>query len=283
MKKENWFLLNKFMVKEHIQNALKEDIGFIDITTDILTENKSLKLNLISKDNGIICGLEVFELVFKELSNDIKIKFFFKDGDEIKNGDIVAELEGNASTLLIGERTALNYLQRMSGIATLTGKYQKILDKYGIKITDTRKTTPCFRLFEKYAVMVGGASPHRFNLSDCVMIKDNHITYAGSISNAVEKIRKSLSHTHKIEVECETLEQVAEALNVGVDIIMLDNMSLENMKKAVGLIDKKAIVEASGNITYEKLDDIAKTGVDIISTSAIVACANTFDLSLKHV
>lgn len=271
------------MVKEHIQNALKEDIGFIDITTDILTENKSLKLNLISKDNGIICGLEVFELVFKELSNDIKIKFFFKDGDEIKNGDIVAELEGNASTLLIGERTALNYLQRMSGIATLTGKYQKILDKYGIKITDTRKTTPCFRLFEKYAVMVGGASPHRFNLSDCVMIKDNHITYAGSISNAVEKIRKSLSHTHKIEVECETLEQVAEALNVGVDIIMLDNMSLENMKKAVGLIDKKAIVEASGNITYERLDDIAKTGVDIISTSAIVACANTFDLSLKHV
>lgn len=276
-------MLNKFMVKEHIQNALKEDIGFIDITTDILTENKSLKLNLISKDNGIICGLEVFELVFKELSNDIKIKFFFKDGDEIKNGDIVAELEGNASTLLIGERTALNYLQRMSGIATLTGKYQKILDKYGIKITDTRKTTPCFRLFEKYAVMVGGASPHRFNLSDCVMIKDNHITYAGSISNAVEKIRKSLSHTHKIEVECETLEQVAEALNVGVDIIMLDNMSLENMKKAVGLIDKKAIVEASGNITYERLDDIAKTGVDIISTSAIVACANTFDLSLKHV
>ncbi len=276
-------MLNKFMVKEHIQNALKEDIGFIDITTDILTENKSLKLNLISKDNGIICGLEVFELVFKELSDDIKIKFFFKDGDEIKNGDIVAELEGNASTLLIGERTALNYLQRMSGIATLTGKYQKILDKYGIKITDTRKTTPCFRLFEKYAVMVGGASPHRFNLSDCVMIKDNHITYAGSISNAVEKIRKSLSHTHKIEVECETLEQVAEALNVGVDIIMLDNMSLENMKKAVGLIDKKAIVEASGNITYERLDDIAKTGVDIISTSAIVACANTFDLSLKHV
>ena len=275
-------MLNKFMVKEHIKNALKEDIGFIDITTDILTEDKNIKLKLISKDEGIICGLEVFEAVFKELSESVNIKFLFKDGDTVKKGDVIAELDGLASALLIGERTALNYIQRMSGIATLTNKYQKVLDKYGVKITDTRKTTPCFRLFEKYAVIIGGATPHRFNLSDCVMIKDNHIAYAGSITNAVEKIRKNISHTHKIEVECETLEQVREALNAKADIIMLDNMSLSLMKEAVSIIDKKVIVEASGNVTYDRLEDIAKTGVDVISTSSIVACAKTLDLSLKH-
>ncbi len=246
-----------------------------------MAENENLNLYLISKDNGIICGLEVFETVFKELSDDVKIRFFYKDGDEVKTGDKIAEIIGKASTLLTGERTALNYIQRMSGIATLTNKYQKILDKYGVKITDTRKTTPCFRIFEKYAVMVGGATPHRFNLSDCVMIKDNHISYSGSIKNAVEKIRKNISHTHKIEVECETIEQVKEALNAKADIIMLDNMSLKDMKKAVDIIDKRAIVEASGNVTYERLEDIAQTGVDIISTSAIVACAKTLDLSLK--
>lgn len=271
------------MVKEHVKNALKEDIGFIDITTDVLTKNENLKLNLISKDDGIICGLEVFEIVFKELSQDVQIKFFFNDGDKIKKGDKVAELEGNASALLIGERTALNYIQRMSGIATLTNKYQQVLDKYGVKITDTRKTTPCFRLFEKYAVMTGGAIPHRFNLSDCVMIKDNHIAYAGSIKKAVETVRKHISHTHKIEVECETIEQVKEALDSKADIIMLDNMPSEIMKEAVELINKNAITEASGNVTYERLEEIAQTGVDVISTSAIVACAKTFDLSIKHV
>ncbi len=274
-------MLNKFMVKEHVRNALKEDIGFIDITTDTLVEDKNLRLNLIAKADGIICGLEVFEIVFKELSEDFKIKFYFKDGDTIKKGDKVAEVEGLASTILIGERTALNYIQRMSGIATLTNKYQKVLDKYGVKITDTRKTTPCFRLFEKYSVMVGGAIPHRFNLSDCVMIKDNHISYAGSITKAVEKIRACISHTHKIEVECETLDQVKEAISCKADIIMLDNMSNDMMAEAVKIIDKQAIVEASGNVTYERLEEIAKTGVDIISTSAIVAGAETLDLSLK--
>ena len=199
----------------------------------------------------------------------------------MKKGDKVAEVEGLASTILIGERTALNYIQRMSGIATLTNKYQKVLDKYGVKITDTRKTTPCFRLFEKYSVMVGGATPHRFNLSDCVMIKDNHISYAGSITKAIEKIRACISHTHKIEVECETLDQVKEAISCKADIIMLDNMSNDMMAEAVKIIDKQAIVEASGNVTYERLEEIAKTGVDIISTSAIVAGAETLDLSLK--
>lgn len=274
-------MLNKFMVKEHVRNALKEDIGFIDITTDTLVEDKNLSLNLIAKADGIICGLEVFEIVFKELSEDFKIKFYFKDGDTIKKGDKVAEVEGLASTILIGERTALNYIQRMSGIATLTNKYQKVLDKYGVKITDTRKTTPCFRLFEKYSVMVGGATPHRFNLSDCVMIKDNHISYAGSITKAVEKIRACISHTHKIEVECETLDQVKEAISCKADIIMLDNMSNDMMAEAVKIIDKQAIVEASGNVIYERLEEIAKTGVDIISTSAIVAGAEALDLSLK--
>ena len=274
-------MLNKFMVKEHVRNALKEDIGFIDITTDTLVEDKNLRLNLIAKADGIICGLEVFEIVFKELSEDFKIKFYFKDGDTIKKGDKVAEVEGLASTILIGERTALNYIQRMSGIATLTNKYQKVLDKYGVKITDTRKTTPCFRLFEKYSVMVGGAIPHRFNLSDCVMIKDNHISYAGSITKAVEKIRACISHTHKIEVECETLDQVKEAISCKADIIMLDNMSNDMMAEAVKIIDKQAIVEASGNVTYERLEEIAKTGVDIISIGALTHSVKAFDISLK--
>lgn len=281
MNRENWFLLNKFIIKEHVQNALKEDIGFFDITTEnLVSTNQILKTYLRAKAEGVICGLTVFKTVFKELSNDICIKFLFNDGDIVKNGDTVAEIEGPAQAILIGERTALNYIQRMSGIATETRKYQNVLDKYGVKISDTRKTTPNFRLFEKYAVMQGGATPHRFNLSDCVMIKDNHIGYAGSISKAVEMIKPKLSHTHKIEVECETLQQVQEALNCKVDIIMLDNMSNDLMKQAVELINKKAVVEASGNVSFDRLEEIAKTGIDIISSSSIVAGAKTLDLSL---
>ena len=219
-------------------------------------------------------------MVFKILSPSINIKFYFNDGDVIKKGDKIADIEGPARYILMGERTALNYVQRMSGIATETNKYQKAVGEYKARIVDTRKTTPGFRAFEKYSVKTGGGSLHRFNLSDCAMIKDNHIKYAGSLTKAVEKLRQHISHAHKIEVECDTLEQVQEAINCKADIIMLDNMTNEQIKNAVQLINKRAIVEASGNVNLDTLRDIAKTGVDIISSSAIVAKAPTLDLGL---
>lgn len=274
-------MLNKFYVQEHVKNALIEDIGFGDITTENLAgENDFLSAELNTRDDGVLCGCEVFKTVFKSLCDDVKIKFYFKDGDKIHKGDKIADISGSAKCLLIGERTALNYIQRMSGIATETRKYQDAISPYKAKIVDTRKTTPNFRAFEKYSVKVGGGALHRFNLSDCAMIKDNHIKLAGSITDAVMKLRTNLSHAHKIEVECDTLEQVKEAVAVRADIIMLDNMSLENMKEAVKIIDNKAIVEASGNVRLETVNKIASTGVDIISSSAIVAKAPTLDLAL---
>ena len=275
-------MLDRFLIDKYVLSALEEDIGFGDITTDNLaTEKDVLEAKLNTRSEGIVCGLKVFERVFKNLSDDVEIKFYFKDGDKIKAGDTIAELKGSASAILKGERTALNFAQRMSGIATETRKYQDAIGE-GLKarISDTRKTTPNFRVFEKYAVYVGGACIHRFNLADCAMIKDNHIKLAGSLTKAVEKIRKNISHTHKIEVECDTLEQVKEAVACGADIIMLDNMSCEAMKKAVEIIDGKAITEASGNVNLSTVHAIAEVGVDIISSSAIVAKAPTLDLAL---
>ena len=275
-------MLDRFLIDKYVLSALEEDIGFGDITTDNLaTEDDVLEAKLNTRSDGIVCGLKVFERVFKNLSDDVEIKFYFKDGDRIKAGDTIAELKGSASAILKGERTALNFAQRMSGIATETRKYQDAIGE-GLKarISDTRKTTPNFRVFEKYAVYVGGACIHRFNLADCAMIKDNHIKLAGSLTKAVEKIRKNISHTHKIEIECDTLEQVKEAVDCSADIIMLDNMSCETMKKAVELIDGKAIVEASGNVNMSTVHAIAEVGVDIISSSAIVAKAPTLDLAL---
>ena len=219
-------------------------------------------------------------MVFKILSPKVEVKFYFNDGDEIKKGDKLADITGPARYVLMGERTALNYIQRMSGIATETNKYQKAIGDYKAKIVDTRKTTPGFRAFEKYSVKTGGGSLHRFNLSDCAMIKDNHIKYAGSLTKAVEKLRQHISHAHKIEVECDTVEQVKEAIACGADIIMLDNMSNETMSECVKLIDGKAIVEASGNVHLSTVSSIAACGVDIISSSAIVAKAPTLDLGL---
>ena len=275
-------MLDRFLIDKYVLSALEEDIGFGDITTDNLaTEKDVLEAKLNTRSEGIVCGLKVFERVFKNLSDVVEIKFYFKDGDKIKAGDTIAELKGSASAILKGERTALNFAQRMSGIATETRKYQDAIGE-GLKarISDTRKTTPNFRVFEKYAVYVGGACIHRFNLADCAMIKDNHIKLAGSLTKAVEKIRKNISHTHKIEVECDTLEQVKEAIACGADIIMLDNMSCETMKKAVEIIDGKAITEASGNVNLSTVHAIAEVGVDIISSSAIVAKAPTLDLAL---
>lgn len=274
-------MLSNFYVKDHVKSALQEDIGFGDITTENLaTENDFLKGALNTRNDGILCGIDVFKTVYEILSPDVKIKFYFKDGDKIKKGDKIADIEGPAKYLLMGERVALNYIQRMSGIATETRKYQDAIGNYPARIVDTRKTTPNFRAFEKYSVKVGGGALHRFNLSDCAMIKDNHIRLAGSITNAVKKLRENISHAHKIEVECDTLEQVQEALNTNVDIIMLDNMDIETMKKACEIINHKAIVEASGNVNLQTVETIASVGVDIISSSAIVAKANTLDLAL---
>lgn len=273
--------LDGFLIEEHVKSALKEDVGFADITTDYLTETDDvLSAELIAREEGVLCGCSVFATVFKSLDGNVKVEFYFKDGDFIAAGDKIASISGSARAILIGERTALNYIQRLSGISTLTAKYVKAIKGFSAKIVDTRKTTPNFRLFEKYAVKTGGGALHRFNLSDCAMIKDNHIKFAGSITKAVDRLRKNISHTHKIEVECDTLLQVQEAIDCGADIIMLDNMSLQQMKEAVKLINNRAIVEASGNVTLETVVQIAETGVDIISSSAIVAKAPTLDLAL---
>ena len=274
-------MLNKLYVEDHVKMALMEDIGFGDITTENLAgADDFLKGALNTRSEGILCGCEVFRTVFNMLCDNIEIKFYFKDGGRIKKGDKIADISGPAKYLLTGERVALNYIQRMSGIATETRKYQDAVSPYSAKIVDTRKTTPNFRMFEKYAVKTGGGALHRFNLSDCAMIKDNHIRLAGSITNAVSKLRENLSHAHKIEVECDTLEQVKEAIAVNADIIMLDNMPVDKMKEAVQLINHKAVVEASGNVTLETVNRIASVGVDIISSSAIVAKAPTLDLAL---
>lgn len=279
--KENWTLLSNFYIEKHVKDALQEDIGFGDITTENLAEDSDiLKAELNTRSEGVLCGCEVFKTVFKILSDDVKIKFYFKDGDLIKKGDKIADLEGSAKYLLMGERVALNYVQRMSGIATETRKYQDAVGSNSARVVDTRKTTPNFRAFEKYSVFTGGGHMHRFNLSDCAMIKDNHIRLAGSITNAVTKLRDRISFTHKIEVECDTLEQVKEAVEVGADIIMLDNMNLVEMKQACEYINHRAIVEASGNVNLSTVKDIAACGVDIISSSAIVAKAPTLDLAL---
>lgn len=274
-------MLNRFLIEEYVKQALIEDIGFGDITTDnLVSEDDTMKCTLNSRTDGVFCGRNVFKTVFEILDKDIEIKFYVKDGDEIKKGDKLAEVKGSARAVLTGERTALNYIQRMSGIATETRKYQKAIEGYKAKIVDTRKTTPCFRVFEKYSVKVGCGHVHRFNLSDCAMIKDNHVKFAGSLSNAINILKKSISHAHKIEVECDTLAQVEEALNCGVDIIMLDNMTTDEMKTAIEKINGTAIVEASGNVNLTTLREIASTGVDIISSSAIVAKAPTLDLGL---
>ena len=274
-------MLSRFYIEEHVREALKEDIGFGDITTENLAgENDYLEGFLNTRSDGVLCGVEVFKTVYEMLSKDIKIKFYFKDGDKIKKGDKLADISGPAKELLMGERLSLNYIQRMSGIATETAKYQAAIAPYPAKIVDTRKTTPNFRAFEKYSVKTGGGALHRFNLSDCAMIKDNHIRLAGSITNAVTKLRASISHAHKIEVECDTLDQVKEAIECKADIIMLDNMSTDMMKTACEMIAGRAIVEASGNVHLDTANAIAACGVDIISSSAIVAKAPTLDIAL---
>jgi len=282
------YLLNKFIIREYVVSALKEDIGYGDISTDYICsnidKNKVFEVALRSREDVIFCGRDVFEEVFDVLSNgEVSVEFLVDDGDIIKKDTVLANIKGNPRYILTGERLALNFVQRMSGIATYTKKFADILAPYNVSIADTRKNTPNFRLFEKYSAKVGGARLHRFNLCDCVMLKDNHIALlGGSIKNAVAEVKENNSHAHKIEVECDRFEQVIEALEAGADIIMLDNMSLEDIKKCVQYINKRAIVEISGNVKLETLSDLAKTGADIISSSAIIAKAPVLDLGFDY-
>jgi len=274
-------MLNDILLEEHVKNALKEDIGFSDLTTDLIfDENKTVTAYMNTRQEGILCGIQAVKKVFELLSADVKINFLKKDGDILKKGDTIAEITAPERVLLSGERVSLNYVRQMSGIATETAKYIKKMNNPNVKLADTRKTTPGFRMFEKYSVSQGGGYPHRFNLSDCVMIKDNHIECAGSITNAVNKIKSKLSHAYKIEVECENEKQVQEALNAGVDIIMLDNMDIPNMEKCIKLINHRAIVEISGNVKLDTIEEIATVNPDIISTSAIHSGVKPLDIGL---
>lgn len=275
------YLLHDFIVKKHIKRALEEDICYGDISTDYVDAAESTFTAVMnSREEGIVCGVDVAKMVFQILDKRIVVDALVEDGDHISKGQDIAIIKGNARAILTGERTALNYIQRMSAIATLTHRYVEELKDFKAQIVETRKTTPGFRIFEKYSVKIGGGATHRFGLSDCVMLKDNHIALCGGIKEAVEKVRKHISYTHKIEVETDTLKQVQEAIEAGADIIMLDNMSIEEMTKAVKLINHKAIVEASGNVKLKNLKEIAATGVDFISTSATIVKAGTLDIGL---
>ena len=273
----------KVNIDDYILSALKEDITSDDVTTNaVMPEAKLGHVDLICKQDGIVCGLEVFERTFKLLDENCKFTTKYKDGDVIKNGDYIGEVIGDIRVLLSGERVALNYLQRMSGIATYTNSVAKLLDGSKIKLLDTRKTTPNMRIFEKYAVRAGGGYNHRYNLSDGVLLKDNHIGAAGSVTKAVQMAKEYAPFVRKIEVEVENLDMVKEAVEAGADIIMLDNMSPEDMKKAVELIDGRAETECSGNVTKENIARLTEIGVDYISSGALTHSAPILDISLKN-
>ncbi len=268
-------------IRKLIQLALMEDIGSGDVTSNsIIPESAKAEAIIISKSNGIIAGIDIACEVFHFVDKTIYSEFFVSDGDEIKEGQKLAIVFGLARSILTAERTVLNFLQRLSGIATNTSKYVSAVSGYKAKIVDTRKTTPGWRVLEKYAVRVGGGNNHRFGLYDAVLIKDNHIAISGSISKAVERARKQVPFTMKVEVEVENLAQVQEAIDSGADIIMLDNMSIDMMRQAVNLIDGRAIVEASGGIRLDNVSAVAETGVDFISIGALTNAAMPLDISM---
>ena len=265
-----------------ITTALMEDINYIDAAADNLIppEHRS-SAYYVAKDTGVVCGVEVAKRVFDLAGGDVDFKILLQDGTKVQKGDIIAELEGSTLTLLKGERTALNLLQHMSGIATATNKCVKLVEGTKASIADTRKTLPGLRVLQKYAVTVGGGRNHRYNLSDCAMLKDTHLDAYGSMTGAVNALREKMGHTVKIEVEVANLTELEEALSLGVEIIMLDNMSCEDMKKAVELTAGRAKLEASGNVTAETIRAIAETGVDIISMGALTHSVKAFDISMK--
>ena len=276
-------ITDKINIDNLILMALREDVSNEDITTNsIISEKREGKVQLVCKEDGILAGIEVFKRVFQLLDENIKFSIQKKDGEKIKNKELIGEIYGDVRAILTGERTALNYLQHMSGIATYTNNMVELLKGSNIKLLDTRKTTPNMRIFDKYSVKIGGGYNHRYNLSDGILIKDNHIDAAGSITKAIKLAKEYAPFVRKIEVEVENLDMVAEALEAGADIIMLDNMSPELMRTAVKLIAGRAETECSGNISKESIEKIKDTGVDYISSGALTHSAPILDFSLKH-
>ncbi|HIQ65525.1 MAG TPA: carboxylating nicotinate-nucleotide diphosphorylase [Candidatus Coproplasma stercoravium] len=276
-------ITEKLHADELIKMALAEDISNEDISTNaVMPDYKKGTVELICKQDGVICGLHVFARTFTLLDENTQIELYKKEGDEVKKGEHIATVTGDIRVLLSGERTALNYLQRMSGIATYTRRVVKLLEGCKTKLLDTRKTTPNMRIFEKYAVKVGGGVNHRYNLSDGILLKDNHIGAAGSVAAAVKMAREYAPFVRKIEVEVENLDMCREAVEAGADIIMLDNMSVDEMIAAVKLIDGRAVTECSGNVTEENIPNIKRTGVDYVSSGALTHSAPILDLSLKN-
>ncbi len=273
----------QLVADKYIRMALEEDINSEDVSTNaVMPEYKKGEVQLICKEDGIIAGLSVFERVFHLLDPNTKVDFYVKDGDTVKKGQHMATVTGDIRVLLSGERTALNYLQRMSGIATYTNAVAKMLEGTKTTLLDTRKTSPCMRIFEKYAVKVGGGSNHRYNLSDGVMLKDNHIGAAGGVKEAIAAAKAYAPFVRKIEVEAETLDMVKEAAEAGADIIMLDNMTPAEMAEAIRIIDGRAETECSGNVTKENIKTITELGVDYVSSGALTHSAPILDISLKH-
>ena len=268
---------------ELIKMALREDISSEDVTTNsVMPDAQPGEVELICKQDGIICGMDVYERVFKILDEDTVVEKYVKDGEAVKNGQLMAKVKGDIRVLLSGERVALNYLQRMSGIATYTHQVASLLAGSKTVLLDTRKTTPNMRIFEKYAVKCGGGQNHRYNLSDGILLKDNHIGAAGSITKAIEMAKAYAPFVRKIEIETETLEQVKEAVEAGADIIMLDNMDVATMKEAVKIIDGRAKTECSGNVTKENISNIIDSGVDYVSSGALTHSAPILDISMKN-
>ena len=276
-------ITTRLNVDNLLLQALREDISDEDVTTkSVMRTYKKGEAQLICKEDGIIAGMDIFQRVFELLEPEIQVEKYVSDGAEVKKGDILAVVRGDIRVILSGERTALNYLQRMSGIATYTHSVAKLLEGSHTKLLDTRKTTPNMRIFEKYAVRVGGGHNHRYNLSDGVLIKDNHIGAAGGVRQAVEMAREYAPFVRKIEIEVENLDMFKEALEAGADIIMLDNMSVETMKEAVTMAKGRAETECSGNITRENIEQIKDIGVDYVSSGALTHSAPILDVSLKN-
>lgn len=274
--------LPDFYVDDIIKRALSEDINYIDVATDYLLDDDDMSAaRFVSKAEGVICGIDIAARVFTYIDKDVTFEILVKDGGKVAKGDIIATVSGRTKSILKGERTALNILQHMSGIATETAKYAECCKGTRAHVTETRKTLPGLRGLEKYAVTVGGGKNHRYNLSDGAMLKDNHIDAYGSLTNAVNALREKIGHMVKIEVEVRNEEELREALACKADVIMLDNMTTEQMKKCVEIADGKAVLEASGNVTLANMAEVAATGVDIVSVGALTHSVKAFDISLK--
>ena len=275
-------MVGGFLIKDIVLRALKEDINYIDLAAEYaFSETDKSRAEIISKEDGIICGIDVARLCFFEIDSEIQFTAYKKDGDTVKKGDLILSVVGKTKALLAGERTAINFLQHLSGIATKTRRLSDLIKGTGAKLTDTRKTLPNLRILQKYAVKIGGGFNHRYNLSDMAMLKDNHIKAYGGIEKAVLKLRENLGHTVKIEVEVSSTEDMERAITSGADIVMLDNMNTEEMAKAAKAADKRVILEASGNITEANIKEVALTGIDIISVGELTHSVKALDLSMQ--